>query len=90
MISLFVTAAMLSGADVHALESAVGFGFGLLAAVASLVEERVVHVLRDKCEDELRLGASGRDRQGPDGKDRAHEQFLHWVFLLYDLHCVRQ
>ena len=68
---LFVTAAMLAGADVHALESAVGFGFGLLAAVAGLVEERVVHVLRHKREDVLRLGAGGRDRQGADGKDRA-------------------
>ena len=32
-------------------------GFGLLAAVAGLIEERVVHVLRHQREDVLRLGA---------------------------------
>ena len=52
-LHLLVAAAMLAGADIHAFEGAVGFRFGLLAAVARLVEERVVHVLRHQREDEL-------------------------------------
>ncbi len=56
-LHLLVAAAMLAGADIHALERAVRFRLGLLAAVAGLVEERVVHVLRHQREDELRLSA---------------------------------
>ena len=67
---------MLAGADVLAVELAAGFGLGLLAAVAGLVEERVVHVLRHQREDVLREApvepiviAAKRD-------DRGRQKFL--------------
>ena len=70
-LHLLVAAAVLAGADIHAFEGAVRFRFGLLAAVARLIEERVVHVLRHQSEDVLRLGAGHRYGHGAEGDSRA-------------------
>jgi hypothetical protein len=62
-LHLFVATAVLARADVFAYEGTVRLGFGLLAAVARLIEERVVHVLRHQREDVLRLHGRGERRR---------------------------
>ena len=52
-LDLLLAAAMLAGADIFALELAAELGLGLHAAVAGLIEERIVHVLRHQREREL-------------------------------------
>jgi len=66
-LDLFVAAAVLAGADIHAFKGAVGFSLGLLAAITGLVEERVVHVLGNQREGELRLGPDGGHGKRPKG-----------------------
>ena len=58
-LDLLLAAAMLAGADILALELAAGLGLGLLAAVAGLVEERVVHVLRHEREGQFSAACAG-------------------------------
>ena len=52
-MDLLVTAAMLARTDIEALDRTVRFLLGFLAAVPGLIEERVIHVLRNKCEGVL-------------------------------------
>ena len=67
-LHLLLAAAVLAGADILALELARELLLGLLAAVAGLVEERVVHVLRHERERVL-LGARRRAAE-PERQDR--------------------
>ena len=69
-LNLLLAAAMLAGSDVQAFDGASQLLLGLLAAVARLVEERVVHVLRHQSEDILRLGAGHRHGHGAEGDSR--------------------
>ena len=58
-LDLLLAAAMLARADILALELAAELALGLHAAVAGLVEERVVHVLRHQREGELLRAGGG-------------------------------
>jgi hypothetical protein len=84
-LHLLVAAAVLAGADVEALDCALQLCLGLLAAVAGLVEERVVGVLRHQREDVFLVRGvtvmcpereRDRDRRG------THQYLLHLASFL--------
>jgi hypothetical protein len=56
-LHLLLAAAVLARSDVVALDLAAELLLGLLATVARLIEERIVHVLRHQGECHLALGA---------------------------------
>ena len=63
-LQLLLAAAVLAGADVAAFDRAAELLLGLLATVAGLIEERVVHVLRHQREGVVRsAGRAGRCQQ---------------------------
>src|SRR5262249_43546778 len=79
---LLVATAVFTRADVHALESAVGFFLGLLAAIARLIEKWIVHVLRHERENflALRVGGAGEGER-VDGECCRQDGFQHLCLL---------
>jgi hypothetical protein len=77
-LHLLVTAAMLAGADIEAFERAIGLRLGLLAAVARLVEERIVGVLRHERKRQLVLRL--RAERGPGQQCAGQNGGAHYIF----------
>ena len=80
-LDLLLAAAMLGRADVLAGDLAVGLGLGLHAAVAGLIEERVVQVLWHQREGEAVGRLTARRREG---RERATPAAAHMRSFFID------